>query len=557
MLKNRFGYYISTIFILICYQTLKAVDELAVIIVVDQLAHNAFQHVKPYLQGGMKTILKNGITYENAHFPYAATATGPGHACLNTGTTPKDNGIIKNSWFDKNNIKIDCETGSVENAAVFKADGTCYDFGKSAAQIKVDGISDQLILANNPNAQNKVFSISIKARAAVCSAGELGKAFWFDEKTGNLTTSKAYHAALPNWLINFNKKNAPGKKNRFEWQLHYEKNNPAYSFIPANSYTQFPSIIGKPLDINTFSTMYSSELYAIYSRLPESNKLVFEAAKECLLDAQAENPKKVLLWICLSSLDKVGHMYGPNSFEYIDTIYHIDTYLQDFMEWIKNNYTNTKTLFALTADHGSAPIPEQLQQEGFNLARRIDQKELRKKINNLIQEKHSISDIIAHINTLSLYLDKKKLSILEPKVKTKVLADIKHYLQKQPGFKNAWTFHELENCPVQKHDIRNYFKNSLFAGRSGEIQYQLDPYCFVTKHPSRTCHSSPYDYTTHVPLILYQSDFTQQRIIEKPVEMTQLAPTLARFFSVNTPSACLYPPLPEFKRCIDTSQATR
>lgn len=546
--------YCAAIFILLYTQNLKSFDELAVIIVVDQLAHHTFQHVKPYLQGGLKTILDNGISYENARFPYAATATGPGHACLNTGVTPKDNGIIKNSWFDNNTNKIDCDSGSFEDAAVFKPDGTLYDFGKSGAQIKVDGISDQLALASNPTAQHISFSISIKPRAAVCSAGAMGKAFWFDEKTGNLTTSKAYYPALPSWLVDFNKQHAPHTRKIFEWYLRYPKDNPAYSFIPNNSYTHVPSLLEKPLTLE-LSMAHNQDPYMLYSKLPESNKLVFEASKQCLLNAQGKKYKKVLLWVCLSSLDKVGHIYGPKSLEYIDTMYHIDVYLQEFMQWIKTMVKPTKTLFVLTGDHGSTPIPEQLQEEGFNLARRIDQKKLRKKLNDFIKERHNVPNIIAHMNTLSIYLDKRKLVTLEPKLKTKILADIKHFLQKQPGFKNAWTFHELENCPVQKNDIKNYFKNCLFAGRSGEIQYQLEPYCFVTKHPIRTCHSSPYDYTTHVPLYFYQDNITHKNSIQKPVEMTRFAPTLAQFFSINAPSACLCKPLPEYTSFIDTNNA--
>lgn len=410
MHKNRLRYCMSAIFIFICIQNLHAVDELAIIFIVDQFAHHAFQKVKPYLRGGMRTIIDNGIIYENAHYPYAGTSTGPGHACLNTGVTPKDNAIVKNSWFDKHNNKITCDSGPVEQTAVFKSDGCLYDFGKSAAQIKVDGISDQLVLANHNNAENLVFSISIKPRAAVCTAGRMGKAFWFDEKSGHFTTGKAYYDELPSWLIAFNKKNNITEKNNFEWQLRYPKNDSAYSFITTHHYTfcRVPSMIEKQLGIDRFSTMHDDP-YALFSKLPESNKSVLEASKACLLDAQAKNPTKILLWVCLSSLDKVGHMYGPHSFEYIDTIYHVDTYLEEFMQWVHSTFATKKVLFALTADHGSAPIPELLAEDGFNLAQRIDQKKLRTQLNTFIHKKHGVPDIIVHMDTPSLFLIKKNL----------------------------------------------------------------------------------------------------------------------------------------------------
>ena len=38
---------------------------------------------------------------KNNHFNYIPTKTGPGHASIFTGTTPKYHGIIGNDWFEK------------------------------------------------------------------------------------------------------------------------------------------------------------------------------------------------------------------------------------------------------------------------------------------------------------------------------------------------------------------------------------------------------------------------------------------------------------------------
>ena len=95
--------------------------------------------------------------------------------------------------------------------------------------------------------------------------------------------------------------------------------------------------------------------------MPESNRYLLEASKACLLDAQKNNPKKILLWICLSSLDPVGHAYGPHSVEYSDTLYHIDKYVQEYITWMQQTFSGIPTLYILTADHGSAPMPELTQ----------------------------------------------------------------------------------------------------------------------------------------------------------------------------------------------------
>ena len=130
-------------------------------------------------------------------------------------------------------------------------------------------------------------------------------------------------------------------------------------------------------------------------------------------------------------------------------------------------------------------------------------------------------------------------------MRTKILSDIKQHLKKFPSIHDAWTFDEVAQQKTREHDIKNYFNNSLFAGRSGDIQFQIKRYCFVSKYDKGTSHSSPYDYTTHVPLIVYLPGKTKQTTITVPVTMMQVAPTLAQFFSINPPSASNVSPLPD------------
>jgi len=42
----------------------------------------------------------------------------------------------------------------------------------------------------------------------------------------------------------------------------------------------------------------------------------------------------MLLWLSLSTLDLVGHFYGPDSMEAIDTLYHVDRQIKDLMKFI-------------------------------------------------------------------------------------------------------------------------------------------------------------------------------------------------------------------------------
>ena len=92
--------------------------------------------------------------------------------------------------------------------------------------------------------------------------------------------------------------------------------------------------------------------------------------------------------------------------------------------------------------------------------------------------------------------------------------------------------------------LENFYKNQLYEGRSGDIICMPQPYCQITKYPTGTSHSSPYDYDTHVPLVLYQQGRFGRQTIRSKVWMQQLPITLAHILGVQRPSASTFATLP-------------
>ena len=76
--------------------------KLIVGIVVDQMRYDYLTRFEnKYGEGGFKRMIREGFNFKNHHFNYVPTYTGPGHASVYTGTTPKYHGIISNHWYDK------------------------------------------------------------------------------------------------------------------------------------------------------------------------------------------------------------------------------------------------------------------------------------------------------------------------------------------------------------------------------------------------------------------------------------------------------------------------
>jgi predicted AlkP superfamily pyrophosphatase or phosphodiesterase len=76
--------------------------KLVVGIVVDQMKMEyLYRFSDDFSSNGFKRLINNGYTFQNMHFNFMPTYTGPGHASIYTGTTPDTHGIVGNEWFSR------------------------------------------------------------------------------------------------------------------------------------------------------------------------------------------------------------------------------------------------------------------------------------------------------------------------------------------------------------------------------------------------------------------------------------------------------------------------
>jgi predicted AlkP superfamily pyrophosphatase or phosphodiesterase len=70
--------------------------KLVVGIVVDQMRQEyLYRFSSKFGEGGFKRMMDEGFMLQNAHYNYAPTVTGAGHASVYTGTTPA------NPWYHR------------------------------------------------------------------------------------------------------------------------------------------------------------------------------------------------------------------------------------------------------------------------------------------------------------------------------------------------------------------------------------------------------------------------------------------------------------------------
>jgi len=519
--------------------------KLTVVVIVDQFAHHYITKLQKHFKYGLNFLLSNGVVYNNAYFPHGVPETTTGHNTLNTGCLPKDHGAVTNAWIDPNN-----------------GESIHYADSLDSSKTEVNGLTEQFILNPSENSENKVFAIAIKSHPAIATANKMGKAIWFDDKTGEFTSSQAYYETIPAWVENFNAKKKLNQLKHVIWNTAYNANSACYKFPHIQNYDhtayKFSFIKKHKIPVN----QDVKNPYEYYLRTPSANEMLFELAQTCIDANYSKNDNnKLFIWLSLSPLDFLAHMYGPDCLEPIDLIYHLDKQLKIFQDYLNKKIGQNKYLLVLTADHGVAHIPEIMQKQGIKKALRISAKDLETQINSMLKEKFNISnvvltegtkeispvysgDMVVAFDPPSFYLNKTIFNTLKTDVQSKILSTIKEFLLEQPGIKNAWTYQELTNATFEPEQLENFYKNQLYHNRVGDIICQVEPNCLLTDYPTGTSHMTPYEYDTHVPLIIYQKGVYEKKQINKRVWMPQLAVTLAKMHSIPKPDASTYDSLP-------------
>src|SRR5215470_2582538 len=187
---------------------------LVVVIVVDQMRYDFLERFKNVFgSGGFRRLIDEGALFTNANYNYAPTYTAPGHAAIFTGTTPAQNGIVGNNWYDRESGQERVMV-SDDAARIVTSYGTqSYTRTTRPASPRVligTTIGDQLRLANG--FRSKVVALSLKDRAAVLPGGkEANGAYWFDASSGTLVSSDYYFRDLPEWVNRFNSERRPDK----------------------------------------------------------------------------------------------------------------------------------------------------------------------------------------------------------------------------------------------------------------------------------------------------------------------------------------------------------
>jgi predicted AlkP superfamily pyrophosphatase or phosphodiesterase len=523
--------------------TKQAKPRLVIGIVIDQMRYDYLtRFYDRFGEGGFKRLVNEGFNCKNNHFNYIPTKTGPGHASIFTGTTPKYHGIIGNDWFDKNlSENVNCvQDNSVQPIGTFSKDGK-----KSPKWMLTTTFADENRLFTQM--RGKTIGISIKHRGAILPAGHTANAaYWWDydhDGNGNWISSSFYMNDLPKWVQNFNTSNITESYFKV-WNTLYNIETYLQSGSDLSSFERI--FRGKetatfPYDLNNLKTQNGN--FKIVAESPFGNSLTTDFVLAAIEGEQlGQDMETDVLTISYSSTDKVGHDFGANAVETEDTYLRLDLELEHLLNALDEKVGKGQYTVFLTADHGAPYVPAYLESNRIP-AGLFDLSKMKNELNDFLLIQYKVSDLILSRLNNQIVFDHKKIEDYQlnlEELKEIVSIKLLEYKLIDKVYMTS-TINQFEGPNGHLEDLLNNGHNQK---RSGDILFVFNPSVFKDTPWNRTGtdHHSGLNYDTHVPLLFYGNGINQGSTLQK-TEIIDIAPTISALLGISFPNGSTGKPL--------------
>lgn len=486
---------------------------LVLVLTVDQLRPDYFERWDEQLTGGFRLLLDEGAFFARATQDHGITETAPGHATILSGRFPYSTGISHNL------------------AGVNTPDYPLVDAdGEGAAPDRFRG-STLVDWMTRADPSTRILSVSRKDRGAILPVGRSRHAvLWYAGKSGRFTTSTWYADTIPTWVQEFNAEDRPvtwyaGRA----WELLLSEDHyPEPDSVPAESAGRdfvFPHNL--PHD-----AALAREALIGY---PWMDELTLDLAWRGLRAMDLGGGSRTdLLAISLSTMDAVGHRFGPDSRELHDHVLRLDRMLGTFLDSLIALRGRDNVVIALTSDHGVAPVPEVASTWGDNTgAERISLDGLETVFETIwpLVQRSGIPPDAFTFGWPTLDVDRSRVSgggqnrqILQ------IARAFAEEAAKLTGIQRADVIDDLARADTTSDYVARRWLHMYRPGGNAIAALTLEPYNYLQGSNVAT-HGTPHDYDALVPVLLWGRPFRAMHESGR-ARVVDLAPTLAHMLGI-------------------------
>lgn len=532
-----------SLFILFGFSILQAQNQLnkppklVVGIVIEEMRYEMLlRYWDSFGENGFKKIINHGAFCTQTHHNYLITQNGVGQASIVTGTYPNYHGIISDTWYNRlTGNTIGCADESKFNLI----NGEISMGNYTPKNIMSSTIGDELKLATNDS--SKVISISLNPVSAVISGGRLADyAFWFNNHDGGWITGDYYTDTLPAWVKEFNAKGFQEVYMRRNWASMYSlENNYKYS-LPDDSDFEIGFRNYRytfPYDLSYLRNRSGNFKYLKYT--PFGNTYTKDFAVSTIINEDlGKDSFTDFLTISFSATNYSGELFGPRSVEMEDLFLRLDKDLEHLISFLDNEIGLENTLIYITSDRGVSDVPEYLISKKQN-AGVFDGAKAVTLLNSYLSILYKEGEWVKSYYSRQIYFNQQLIDNTGVDLND-VQNKVANFMVQFTGVANALPASTINSTNFES-GINQKIQNSFHQKRSGDVIINLEP-GWIEKNGYVTKSGSGYEYDTHVPLIWYGWKVKNIRI-DRPIEVIDIAPTIAWILKITSPNASVGNPV--------------
>lgn len=502
-------------------QVLTSSPKLLVTLTIDQLRTDYLEAFSSlYGEKGFKRLWKEGMVFRNADYKFSNIDRSSAVATLVTGATPSINGIIASKWMNVSTLR---PVESIDDNAYM---GYSTDENSSPNNLLASTISDELRIATRR--KGLVYAIAPFRDAAVLSAGHAGNgAFWMNVYTGKWC-STTYYPEFPDWIVQYNyRQSISNRINDITWTPLFSMNR--YTFLPEWRETPFKYHFADDRN-NKYKKFVASPMVN-----DEVNSLA-----ETVINATGMGKDEVpdILSLTYYAGNYDHRTTQDCAMEMQDTYAHLDRSLASLLDYIEKKIGLQNVLFCINstgyadseaADHDFYHIPG----GEFHLNR------CAALLNMFLMATYGEGQYVETYYDNQIYLnhkliEKKQLNLNDIQDKAS------EFLMQFSGVNEAYSSHSLlvgARTPEMER-IRNGYKRE----RSGDLIIEVLPGWTVVNDNRPSENKVMRNAYIATPLIFFGFN-TKPTIIDEPVEMARVAPTLCQALRIRAPNGSRLMPI--------------
>ncbi len=487
---------------------------LIVVLVVDQMRAQYFDDYGDRFSAGLKRLMTEGAWFRHAAYPYMNTVTCAGHSTIGTGALPYRHGMILNAWWDRRAARlVSCTADASVRAIGYMGSPSG---GDSAARLMVPPLGQQV----RDNGGGRTVALSLKARSAITLVGKNPTAVtWFDERAG-WTTSSAFTDRPIEWVQQFVAANPLEADRGKAW----ERLLPLEAYrgddvgkgerAPSGWKPPFPHRLGDP----------PAQFLPQWARSPYADAYLARFAMHAIdtLDL-GRGSATDFISVSFSTLDLVGHQFGPRSHEVQDVLFRLDRTIATLLQHLDARLGRDGYVLALSADHGVADIPEQTgggREPSAAIAGAIDK---------ALAPFFGAGKYVVRAEYTDVYLAPGVYErVRESPEATRAVFDAVRAL---PGIANAFLSDDIAADAARTSDdpVKRAAALSYHRGRSGDIIVVPERNWLLSA--AATTHGTLYPYDQRVPVVFFGAG-VRAAAYDTPATPADIAPTLAELAGV-------------------------